>query len=124
MILGIGLFLLEKYKLKESLNEVQKIEQLLEEEMSQDGYLEGLKSFPIKFYDYNSIYRLFMLIKEERVTTLQDAFNLLENQMNAEYQNHLAEQNLLAVQIAERSARVTAVSSIITAYNTSKNNAK
>lgn len=86
--------------------------------MSKPEYLYRSQNFPIKFYASYSINRLYHLIKEERATTLQEAFNLLENQLNAEYQNNLAERNLVSVQATERSARVTAVSSTISEHST------
>ncbi|AOA00715.1 hypothetical protein BFC22_11735 [Carnobacterium divergens] len=103
-----------------SSQEIRDTEQLLEKEMSKPEYIDGLQDFPIKFYDYYSIYRLYQLVKENRATTLHDSFNLLENQLNVEYQNHLAEQNLLTTQATERSARIAAVSSVVTTYNTTK----
>lgn len=107
-------------RISASSQEVRDSMQLLEKEMSNPEYLDGLQDFPIKFYDYDSIYSLYRLVKENRATTLQESFNLLENQLNMDYQTHLAEQNLLTAQATERSARIVAVSSFITASNTSK----
>lgn len=107
-------------KIKTSSYDVQVLRKKLDEEMCKTEYLMEAQNFPIEFYDSYSINRLYQLIKEERATTLQEAFNLLENQLNTEYQNNLAEQNLASVQATERSTRVTAVSSTISAFNTSK----
>lgn len=122
IILGIAVVLgfLKYRKIKDSSQKVEALEKQLELQMSKPEYLSEAQNFPIKFYDSYSIDRLYQLIKEERATTLQEAFNLLENQLNAEYQNNLAEQNLASVQATERNARVTAVSSTISAFNTSK----
>lgn len=122
IILGIAVVLgiLKYRKMKKSSKKVENLEKQLDLEMSKSEYLSEAQNFPIKFYDSYSINRLYQLIKEERATTLQEAFNLLENQLNAEYQVNLAEQNLASVQATERSARVTAVSSTISAFNTSK----
>ncbi|MGX7030845.1 hypothetical protein ACWN8B_05730 [Vagococcus zengguangii] len=119
-VLGIGLFLLRRNKVQVCANKVSETEQLLKNEMSKPEYLEGLHNFPVKFYDFDSTYRLYNLVSESRANTLQEAFNLLELQLNAEYQNHLAEQNLKASEAAERNTRVSAITSVITAYNTSK----
>ncbi|MGX7014729.1 hypothetical protein [Vagococcus silagei] len=122
ILLGIAIILgiLKYRKMKESSKKVEILEKQLELEMSKPEYQAEIQNFPIKFYDSYSINRLYQLINEERATTLQEAFNLLENQLNAEYQINLAEQNLVSVQATERSARVTAVSSTISAFNTSK----
>ncbi|WP_207941545.1 hypothetical protein DOK78_000314 [Enterococcus sp. DIV2402] len=107
-------------KIKTSSYDVQVLRKKLDEEMSKTEYLMEVQNFPIEFYDYDSIFRLYSLIKDERASNLKEAFNLLENQRNAEYQNNLAEQSLASVQATERSARVTAISSTISAFNTSK----
>lgn len=121
LIIVIAVLTFIKFKrISASSQEVKDTEQLLEKEMSKPGYLDGLQNFPIKFYDYDSIYNLYQLIKENRVITLQESFKLLENQLNMDYQNHLAEQNLLTAQATERNARIAALSSSITAYGTLK----
>lgn len=120
VIIAVALAVIKFRKISTSSQEFKMTEQQLKKEMSKSEYLEGLEEFPVKFYDYDSIYRLYSLVKENRVTTLQEAYTLLENQLNTEYQNHLAEQNLLVAQATERNARITAVTTALTAYNTSK----
>ncbi len=122
IILGIAVVLgfLKYKKTKDSSQKVEALEKQLELEMSKLEYSSEAQNFPIKFYDSYSMDRLYQLIKEERAITLQEAFNLLENQLNAEYQNNLAERNLASVQATERNARVSAISSTILAFNTSK----
>lgn len=107
-------------KIKTSSREVQILRKKLDEEMSKPDYLSEAQNFPIEFYDYDSISRLYSLIKDERASNLREAFNLLENQINAEYQNNLAERNLAANQATERNARVAAVSSVFTAFNSAR----
>lgn len=107
-------------KIKESKAEVINLKNHLKDEMSRPEYLEGVKNFPTKFYDYYSLDRLYHLVNEERATTLQEAFNLLETQLHIEYQNNLAERNLATAEATERSARIAAVSSVVTAFNTSR----
>lgn len=120
IIIG-GLLSSTKFKhIWTSSQEIKHTEQCLEEKMAKSDYLDGLQDFPLKFYDYDSIYRLFMLIKEERASTLQEAYNILEAQLNAEHQHHLAEQNLLAIKVTERNARLIAITTTFTAYKVSK----
>lgn len=121
LLIVVAVLTFIKFKrIKASSQEVKDTEQLLEKEMSKAEYLDGLKGFPIKFYDYDSIYSLYQLVKENRASTLQESFNLLENQLNIEYQIHLADQIFLTAQATERNTRISALSSSITAYETLK----
>lgn len=83
-----------------------------------DDYVQGADGFPEKFYNYWDVLRLWNLVNENRATSLQEAFNLLETQHFQEDQLSMqAEMNRLQEDIAT-SSKITAVASTVTAFNT------
>lgn len=115
--IGAILFFIKEKGVRKAAEELQQTKQQLIECKSQAEYQAGLDGFPQKFYDYALISRLFNLVHEGRALTLQEAYNILEMQLQNEYQNGLAEKNLAAVQAAEKNARIAAVSSTVSAFN-------
>ena len=81
-------------------------------------YVQGADGFPEKFYNYWDALRLWKLVNENRATSLQEAFNLLETQHFQEDQLSMqAEMNRLQADIATNS-KIAAVASTVTAFNT------
>ena len=81
------------------------------------AYVQGADGFPEKFYNYWDALRLWKLGNENRATSLQEAFNLLETQHFQEDQLSMqAEMNRLQADIATNSK--IAVASTVTAFNT------
>ncbi|WP_326516528.1 hypothetical protein [Ligilactobacillus murinus] len=119
LFIGIGCALLyfKHKKVTEAENDIAQIRSKLAQLKNQDEYRAGLDSFPSKFYNYALVSRLLNLVYEERALTLQDAYNILENQLHNEHQENLAEQNLRAVQNAETYARNASWAASISAFN-------
>lgn len=119
LFIGIGCVLLyfKHKKVTEAENDIAQIRSKLAQLKNQDEYRAGLDSFPSKFYNYALVSRLLNLVYEERALTLQDAYNILENQLHNEHQENLAEQNLRAVQNAETYARNASWAASISAFN-------
>lgn len=87
-------------------------------ESNRPEYIAGKEGFPAKFYNYNDTYKLYFLIKEGRAFTLPEAYNLLEVQKFHNSHLQIQEQIRDYHQDIANSARVTAASSVATAYNT------
>jgi len=100
--------------------EIDKIQQKIANEKAQPAYIEGLQDFPQKFYSYWVIDRLIHLVKENRATTLQEAFNVAENQDFQNDQIAIQQQNLAVSESTNSAAKVSAAANIFTAMNTRK----
>lgn len=80
-ILPAGLMIFKYFKYIKPLNEqIAKDQVKLNEELNNPVYQNGKNGFPEKFYNYGDVYLLWKLVSENRATTLQEAFNLLETQ--------------------------------------------
>lgn len=82
--------------------------QELDAEYDSAVYKQGMNGFPKKFYNYADIYRLWNLVNENRATTLQDAFNLLETQQFQEDQMEIQRQIRAAQEDIAANARIAA----------------
>lgn len=82
--------------------------QELNAEYDAHTYKQGMNGFPKKFYNYADVYRLWNLVNENRATTLQDAFNLLETQQFQESQMEIQKQIRAAQEDIARNARIAA----------------
>lgn len=91
---------------------------LYNEEASNPDYIKGQEGFPAQFYNYTALYRLHKLLQENRADDLKEAFNLLENQQYNESQLSLQEEMRALQQDTASSAKVAAIASSITAFNT------
>lgn len=100
--------------------ELEQAQKLHNTEISQSGYINGKKNFPEKFYNYSDTYRLYKLVEEGRALTLQEAYNLLETQQFQENQLSIQEETRALQHDIASSARVAAVGSVISAFNTRK----
>ena len=100
--------------------ELEQAQKLHNTEISQPGYINGKKNFPEKFYNYSDTYRLYKLVEEGRALTLQEAYNLLETQQFQENQLSIQEETRALQHDIASSARVAAVGSVISAFNTRK----
>ncbi len=83
-------------------------------------YIRGMQDFPQEFYSYWTIDRLMHLVQENRATTLQEAFNVAENQDFQHDQLSLQQQNLAVSESTNKMATVSAVANVFTAFNTRK----
>lgn len=99
---------------------IDQINQKIANEKAQPAYIEGLQDFPQKFYSYWIIDRLIHLVRENRATTLQEAFNVAENQDFQSDQIAIQQQNLAVSESANSAAKVSAAANIFTAMNTRK----
>ncbi len=88
----------------------------LNAEYNRPEYVGGKEGFPSKFYSYAAISRLMNLIQENRATSLQEAYNLLEAQgiqekqlemarQSAEYQRQQAEYSKKAYEQSKKAVR-------------------
>ncbi|KRL94094.1 hypothetical protein ACUIJQ_03415 [Levilactobacillus hammesii] len=100
--------------------QMDQIKQKIANEQAQPAYVAGLQDFPQKFYSYWIIDRLIHLVKENRATTLQEAFNVAENQDFQNDQLALQQQNLAVAESTNSAAKVSAAANIFTAMNTRK----
>lgn len=70
------------YKQKRRVDPAQAVynnaRQILNRELNNPDYINGVVGFPQNFYNYSDIYRLIKLIEESRADSLKEAFNLLE----------------------------------------------
>ena len=89
--------------------ELEQAQKLHNTEISQPGYINGKKN-----------YRLYKLVEEGRALTLQEAYNLLETQQFQENQLSIQEETRALQHDIASSARVAAVGSVISAFNTRK----
>ncbi|SCA92125.1 conserved hypothetical protein [Pseudolactococcus piscium] len=90
----------------------------LENEKFKKDYLNGMQDFPNKFYSYFTIERLISLVKENRATTLQEAFNIAENQDFQSDQLALHQENLAVAKSTHTMASISAVANVGTFLNT------
>lgn len=107
------------YKQKRRVDPAQAVynnaRQILNRELNNPDYINGVVGFPQNFYNYSDIYRLIKLIEEGRADSLKEAFNLLEQQQYQETQIAIQEEmRQLQADMAE-SARATAINTGITA---------
>ncbi|KXU01367.1 hypothetical protein SCODD09_01390 [Streptococcus constellatus] len=121
LLIGGGIFgWRQTMRVQPAKTAVEEAQKLYNTEINQVEYIDGKKGFPEKFYNYSDTYRLYNLVEEGRALTLQEAYNLLETQQFQENQLSIQEETRALQQDIATSVRVTAVSSAITAYNTSK----
>lgn len=116
----IVLIFLRVKKGKQAKIEIQRALQHLNVEENECEYLNGMNDFPSKFYSYWTIDRLMNLIKENRATTLQEAFNIAENQDFQNDQLALQQQNLDVAKSTNTMASISAAANIGTFLNTRK----
>lgn len=93
-------------------------EQKLAEVQHQQEYQDGMNDFPQRFYNYWMIDRLMHLVQENRATSLQEAFNVAENQDFQNDQLSLQQQNLAVAQSTNNMSKISAAANVFTAYNT------
>ncbi|MCH4123718.1 MAG: hypothetical protein LKH74_07785 [Levilactobacillus sp.] len=100
--------------------QIDQVNQQIANEQAQPDYLAGLQDFPREFYSYWTIDRLIHLVQENRATTLQEAFNVAENQNFQNDQLALQQQNLAVAESTNSAAKVSAAANVFTAMNTRK----
>ena len=111
-ILPAGLMIFKYFKYIKPLNEqITKDQAKLNEELNNLVYQNGKNGFPEKFYNYGDVYLLWKLVSENRATTLQEAFNLLETQQYRANQMAIQEQIKAIQEDTARSAKIAAVAS-------------
>ncbi|KRL05040.1 hypothetical protein [Liquorilactobacillus hordei] len=114
----IGLFVM-KFRQGNGLKmQVQTARENLNVEENKQEYLAGANDFPNKFYSYWTIDRLIKLVKDNRAVTLQDAFNLAENQDFQNDQLALQQENLAVAKSTNTMASISAAANIGTFLNT------
>ncbi|MFT8998084.1 MAG: hypothetical protein ABF575_01345 [Liquorilactobacillus hordei] len=114
----IGLFVM-KFRQGNGLKmQVQTARENLNAEENKQEYLAGANDFPNKFYSYWTIDRLIKLVKDNRAVTLQDAFNLAENQDFQNDQLALQQENLAVAKSTNTMASISAAANIGTFLNT------
>jgi len=99
---------------------IELAEQRLVEAQQQPAYLAGMNDFPQKFYSYWVIDRLKHLVQENRAATLQEAFNVAENQDFQNDQLSLQQENLAVAKSTNSMSKISAAANVFTAYNTRK----
>lgn len=123
IFLAIGIVLLggrQLFLIQPAEEEVAQAQKLHNIEINQPEYINGKKGFPEKFYNYSDTYRLYKLVEEGRALTLQEAYNLLETQQFQENQLSIQEETRALQHDIASSARVAAIGSVISAFNTRK----
>lgn len=120
LIALIALIFLRVRDGKQAKLSIQSAKQNLSAEQSDSGYLSGMNDFPKNFYSYWTIDRLIKLIKENRAVTLQEAFNIAENQDFQNDQLALQQQNLAVAKSTNTMASISAVANVGTFLNTRK----
>ena len=85
---------------------------------SKPDYLNGMNDFPNKFYSYWTIDRLINLVKENRATTLQEAYNIAENQDFQNDQLAIQQENLAVAKSTNTMASISAAANVGTFLNT------
>ena len=91
--------------------------QNLDHERNKPDYLSGMSGFPNKFYSYWTIDRLITLVEDTRATTLQEAYNIAENQDFQNDQLALQQQNL---QVNRTTATMASIGAAASVYNALK----
>ncbi|MDU6570190.1 MAG: hypothetical protein E6513_06850 [Lactobacillus johnsonii] len=120
-ILPAGLMIFKYFKYIKPLNEqITKDQAKLNEELNNPVYQNGKNGFPEKFYNYGDVYLLWKLVSENRATTLQEAFNLLETQQYRANQMAIQEQIKAIQEDTARSAKIAAVASTVSAVNSAR----
>lgn len=120
-ILPAGLMIFKYFKYIKPLNEqIAKDQVKLNEELNNPVYQNGKNGFPEKFYNYGDVYLLWKLVSENRATTLQEAFNLLETQQYRANQMAIQEQIKAIQEDTARSAKIAAVASTVSAVNSTR----
>lgn len=114
----IGLFVMKSRQGKELKTQIQSAKENLNNEQNKREYLAGTNDFPNKFYSYWTIDRLIKLVKDNRAVTLQDAFNLAENQDFQNDQLALQQENLAVAKSTNTMASISAAANIGTFLNT------
>lgn len=99
---------------------IQTAEQHLNNEQNNPDYLAGMNDFPKKFYSYWTIDRLITLVKENRAVTLQEAYNIAENQDFQNDQLALQQQNLAVAKSTNTMSTISAAANVGTFFNTRK----
>ncbi len=123
LISWIGIIVLIVLRVKKGNQAKKNIQMALHHlniEENETEYLNGMNDFPSKFYSYWTIDRLMNLIKENRATTLQEAFNIAENQDFQNDQLALQQQNLDVAKSTNTMASISAAANIGTFLNTRK----
>lgn len=116
----IALIVLRVKRGNQAKSEIQMALHHLNVEENKAEYLNGMNDFPSKFYSYWTINRLMNLIKENRATTLQETFNIAENQDFQNDQLALQQQNLDVAKSTNTMASISAAVNIGTFLNTRK----
>lgn len=116
----IALIVLRVRDGKQAKLSIQSATQNLYNEQNDNSYLAGMNDFPQKFYSYWTIDRLINLIKENRALTLQEAFNIAENQDFQNDQLALQQQNLAVAKSTNTMASISAAANVGTFLNTRK----
>jgi hypothetical protein len=120
-ILPAGLMIFKYFKYIKPLNEqITKDQAKLNEELNNPVYQNGKNGFPEKFYNYGDVYLLWKLVSENRATTLQEAFNLLETQQYRANQMAIQEQIKAIQEDTARSAKIAAVASTVSVVNSAR----
>ncbi len=114
----IGLIYLRFTQGSQSKSIIQNTKLNLENEKSKADYLNGMNDFPNKFYSYWTIDRLISLVKQNRATTLQEAFNIAENQDFQNDQLALQQENLAVAKSTNTMASISAIANVGTFLNT------
>ncbi|WP_125573494.1 hypothetical protein [Levilactobacillus huananensis] len=99
---------------------VEQANEKITQEMSAQSYIDGKADFPDKFYSFWTIDRLIHLVNENRATTLQEAFNVAENQDFQNDQLALQQENLSVNQSTNKLSAISAAANVFTALNTRK----
>ncbi|MDU5337164.1 hypothetical protein ACWY2R_15890 [Enterococcus avium] len=120
LIALIALIVLRVRVGKQAKLDIQAATQNLYNEQNDNNYLAGMNDFPKKFYSYWTIDRLINLIKENRALTLQEAFNIAENQDFQNDQLALQQQNLAVAKSTNTMASISAAANVGTFLNTRK----
>lgn len=120
LIALIALIILRVRGGKQAKLDIQFATQNLYNKQNDSSYLAGMNDFPQKFYSYWTIDRLINLIKENRALTIQEAFNIAENQDFQNDQLALQQQNLAVAKSTNTMASISAAASVGTFLNTRK----
>ncbi len=101
-------------------NKLTEAQNILKQEKNKPDYINGSKNFPVKFYNYSDLFRLWNIINEERAESLKEAYNLLETQQFQQNQMEIQEDIRRLQRETATVSKVNAATSVITAYNTAK----